>query len=607
MPLLFRKGESTQIFKPWKLIPLFLEASEEAEKRQSLPRYSECDHAPPTLPLSLPSSAARFIQTLMANRSHDTFSKYEVIVCLYLVMNDGGCFLCVAENDHSSVDDTSLTLTRKSWELVKEQVDYECWKSLLSHVRQRMMVVSTDHPIVAYASTVVPTLNTSDFQCLTDQLADKHTSASVLAVMKYLQDSVEPRLYAVLPDEPRKCDQERCRHSCLPTGTLELLPSGPAQLSIIALYDQNEQSDGEEKAELSLCLIEDDESVETRETAVQRRTGRSCACTRCCYEVAASLGRAPDLTVDKATHLGRYYLSKGRLEDARALYEYALSRDDDQADLWHALGAIKLSHGKFLEAQRVWEIAAKDHPKTCQQHKGIALQLEKIKCYGYLRDNGATSRGNAVNVSWRSPVPQAYITPGLVSRAICQQIIQWAESGQWTQQRHYAVPTHDVPVHTVSHLLDWFNNFMVDSGRQLLANQFATSTNYFVHDAFCVKYEASGVSNHLPIHTDESTHSFVLALNDDYEGGGTHFYDHNKTARLQTGDLLSFRGDSLYHGGEAVTKGLRYILAVFLYHDDDGLQSPSGGRKRPPNLLSHTVREAKEQKIDFSFGFQLES
>jgi hypothetical protein len=64
--------------------------------------------------------------------------------------------------------------------------------------------------------------------------------------MKFLQDSVE--LYAVLPDDPTKGEVERCRHSCLPSWALELLPPGPVQLSVIVLYNLNEQSVGEEKA-----------------------------------------------------------------------------------------------------------------------------------------------------------------------------------------------------------------------------------------------------------------------------------------------------------------------------------------------------------------------
>jgi len=65
------------------------------------------------------------------------------------------------------------------------------------------------------------------------------------------------------------------------------------------------------------------------------------------------------------------------------------------------------------------------------------------------------------------------------------------------------------------------------------------------------------------MHYDESMHSLVLTLNNDFEGGGTYFIDHDAVLNpKQAGSLVSFRGDRLKHGGEVVTKGIRYIMAV---------------------------------------------
>jgi predicted 2-oxoglutarate/Fe(II)-dependent dioxygenase YbiX len=97
--------------------------------------------------------------------------------------------------------------------------------------------------------------------------------------------------------------------------------------------------------------------------------------------------------------------------------------------------------------------------------------------------------------------------------------------------------------------------------------------------------------------TDESTHSFVLALNDDYEGGGTYFYDRKATIRPEAGSVLAFRGDQMLHGGEPVTQGKRYILAAFLYQE----ANKSAVKNR--SLVSDTLRDAKKQKSGFSFNF----
>ena len=97
------------------------------------------------------------------------------------------------------------------------------------------------------------------------------------------------------------------------------------------------------------------------------------------------------------------------------------------------------------------------------------------------------------------------------------------------------------------------------------------------------------------MHCDESTHSVVLALNDAFTGGGTLFYDFDTTLCPGTGDMISFRGDRLKHGGEQVTSGVRYILAVFLYEVNETVQTASA------------FRQSKRQKVPFTFDFQASS
>ena len=124
-----------------------------------------------------------------------------------------------------------------------------------------------------------------------------------------------------------------------------------------------------------------------------------------------------------------------------------------------------------------------------------------------------------------------------------------------------------------------------------------------------VKYTAEEKSNHLPLHTDESTHSFVIALNDEYEGGGTYFSEQDVVIRLRKGEVLSFRGDTMLHGGEALLSGNRVIVAAFLYHDDDSATGENGtdtSRKRPPSSVAGDHHApTKEAKTSFSFDFQI--
>lgn len=90
-----------------------------------------------------------------------------------------------------------------------------------------------------------------------------------------------------------------------------------------------------------------------------------------------------------------------------------------------------------------------------------------------------------------------------------------------------------------------------------------------VHDAFVVKYDAKAQKG-LPMHSDQSHYSLTIALNSlaDYEGGGTFFEALGETIRPDQGQVASFPGH-LSHQGSTITRGLRYIIAAFLYVGDE--------------------------------------
>ena len=67
-------------------------------------------------------------------------------------------------------------------------------------------------------------------------------------------------------------------------------------------------------------------------------------------------------------------------------------------------------------------------------------------------------------------------------------------------------------------------------------------------------------------HHDESSDiTFVVPLSDDFEGGGTEFYNQKiKVSPLPVGHCLMFPGRVTHiHRGMAVTKGKRYILTAW--------------------------------------------
>jgi tetratricopeptide (TPR) repeat protein len=336
------------------------------------------------------------------------------------------------------------------------------------------------------------------------------------------------------------------------------------------------------------------------------------------------------LGTTKMDRLAHAFFQEERLDDAMALYQAShdayQARGDlaHAADIWHAMGAVELTRNHFLQAQRHWKEGERYHA-----HDGIALQLAKQVAYRYLEPLEATTStttttantaGNAFtnSESLLGSKNQLFVTHQVVPSKMCQQLIQWAhdhanraDGGGWTTSRHYAVPTTDIPIHQVPKLLDWFQTWMTTTIHSLLQQQFQTNNGrrrqqrFYIHDAFLVRYTATESSNFLPLHYDESTHSMILALNDDFEGGGTYIYDLDQTITPKEGSLVTFAGSKVLHGGNVVTKGVRYILAVFMYLDKEcSIDADDKTEKTKQPAFHEIVSESKRQKTsDFSFGF----
>jgi hypothetical protein len=76
--------------------------------------------------------------------------------------------------------------------------------------------------------------------------------------------------------------------------------------------------------------------------------------------------------------------------------------------------------------------------------------LSETVAYGYLRPI-STPGSSPQHLTYSSltsqspPVRDTFVIH-LLDATICRQVIEWADSGERTQQRHYALPTNDVPV-----------------------------------------------------------------------------------------------------------------------------------------------------------------
>lgn len=437
-------------------------------------------------------------------------------------------------------------------------------------------------------------------------------------------------------------DTHLLQHSCVPNCIVQGVTSdagtGAVKVGLVALQDIKKGHD------LTLSTIDDlTANVEERQTQLRRIYGSSncvCECVRCrcetrwgdkdnfnmCDNSSMSETQKDHFHCEDLKSIGDLAMQHSRYKTAGDLYRLVLKMQPKNGDVLHALCASLLERGCFEKAQEMW----KEAYKLCPRHNSISLQIKKQNAY-YQYDGTKLGAGvhkfQVKEGLYATLIPsKAFVTKEdspIISHDECSRAITWAEAtakvrpGGWTTSRHYAVPTTDMPLHDIPPLLDWFNGVLENRLRPLLAMQFGeeevgnNGSDVFIHDAFIVRYDASGGQKHLPLHRDQSTHSFTIALNSmsEYDGGGTFIDSLKKAVLVSKGGALSFRGDQLLHGGDPVVGGRRYIIVAFCYvckPSTIGLEGPTSKKMKIDGLFGRTDRGKSKNRADgdFSFGFQ---
>ena len=162
------------------------------------------------------------------------------------------------------------------------------------------------------------------------------------------------------------------------------------------------------------------------------------------------------------------------------------------------------------------------------------------------------------------------VIKGFLSKKECDRIINegdhYGNINGWTTRRHDNYPTTDNLIEPEWECYDKLYKKVQNILFPIYESMYDLESNLLeITEIFIAKYDGnmSNAQNSLEKHKDGSEFSFVLALNDAYIGGGTHFVEKRKTIRLSTGDVLIFCGQT-EHAGLPVTSGKRYILAGFI-------------------------------------------
>ncbi len=544
----------------------------------------------------------------------------------------------------SCEDDDDGSLLVELWPLIREHIPWIACQRLYQRIQNRLQVLTIPHPLKPWAQKTLFELTNDEFESSWKvfQTTKPETSSGVpnrLRASKLWLDraaNIPERLVGVLIDDPSKIVHEQEPLSkptalSLPRSFQSYLPNTCLELHMDDTTERTRHNSAAPTIRCRWIALYDLSSTESEIT--NRTLSTMPNPTECDFFDSQGNAKVPTPKINatnlaQARRLAHSHFFKEAFEDAMSLYQECHnycsydSEDTDsdstslqewkfqnEADLWHAMGAVILSQQKFACAQEHW----KNGSLYQRVHKEISEQLEKQKAYQYFdplfepcsqnrkrsfKQEILQSQSNAIAAINKS----IFVASDVIEVETCRQLIAWAKEfaldhGGWTASRHYAVPTTDLPIHKVPKLLGWFQEWMPNVLFPLLQDQFGASAEkkrFYVHDAFLVRYEATASSNFLPMHFDESTHSCVLALNNDFDGGGSYIYDLDQSIAPETGGMVSFRGNQCLHGGNPVTRGVRYILAIFLFLDRD-LACESGEEERNKEEINGSKRKDHEE------------
>lgn len=207
---------------------------------------------------------------------------------------------------------------------------------------------------------------------------------------------------------------------------------------------------------------------------------------------------------------------------------------------------------------------------ACVISKDIELTLQIPWPSGILMDRvehpqtGGIYRFGRLQYSMISTRPEwsdIYTLENIFSIEECREYIEKTESYAsfhgWSKARHvdYAVrPTKDLPVRSLFETEDSYQVLLSRFKSQIFPyfERFFPGVNrnlFTINDLFITKYSSNSNQNALGPHKDKNPFSFVIGLNDDFEGGGTFFVDHQAVWRPPKGSALLFHAYQ-FHGGK---------------------------------------------------------
>lgn len=130
----------------------------------------------------------------------------------------------------------------------------------------------------------------------------------------------------------------------------------------------------------------------------------------------------------------------------------------------------------------------------------------------------------------------------------------YAKQFGWSKGRHvdYSIrPTKDHSIDTILNKTEVsiLKTKLADAIFPKFKRQYGLRPSLLrIEDLFITKYDSVSKENSLAPHIDKNPWSFVVALNDDFQGGGTYFLRQQRVWNVPVGAAVVFHGYQM-HGG----------------------------------------------------------
>ena len=163
------------------------------------------------------------------------------------------------------------------------------------------------------------------------------------------------------------------------------------------------------------------------------------------------------------------------------------------------------------------------------------------------------------------PIMNVFTFP-LFNEDFCKKVIEYAnDKDEWETDRHDYYPTIDVLLEKIG-LDEAYARVLKEYADECAIHMWGLEGKNWRNlksENFMIKYTEEK-QGHLSLHHDYSDLSYVVALNEDYKGGGTYFLRQKALHKGKTGHISLHPGAiSHKHGGRPVHKGERYIIVSF--------------------------------------------